>query len=80
MSALIPTKLKKEDMTIEQLAGSVNHIIVRIASGLYKVMPAESLKHPDEDYYSFYGSKKEIRKDLEKMYDSKKDRNKAIKK
>lgn len=79
MTALIPTKKKKEDMTIEQLAGATGQIIIKLSKQLYKVVPEESLRLPDEKFEAHYGNKKEIRVALESLYDKKKNRNKTFK-
>lgn len=72
MTAIIPTLLKKEEMTIEQLAGASDHIIIKLGHNLYKVMPSEALLHPEaDDWFTQYCDKRELRKVMEDLYDQK---------
>lgn len=63
-------------MTVEELAKETNFVVAKIARKMYKVMPVEALKHPDEDYFTSYGTKQSVREVLEIIYE---DKNKTTK-
>ena len=67
--SIIPTLMKKEDMSIEQLAGYARHVVIKLAKNCYKIMPEEALQHPNEEYFNQYCDKRELRGILEDLYD-----------